>query len=109
MNKEERVGVLLRKVRDLIAEGMKKLMSIQELAEVDTEVWRPAEVQDVIRALQGENVECRCRDDDSDPWSHGVLIGGAIGTDWPWCCRCDYDDPIWQGVPKSWYSGVPYG
>lgn len=48
------------------------------------EVWRPATVEDAIRALRGEIVKCRCWDNNYNEKIEGTLTG-KIPTDiFPW-------------------------
>lgn len=49
--------------------------------------WRPATIEDAIRALRGEAVECRVRDTEDQDWSYRTLVGSSgLGSGWPWFC-----------------------
>ena len=39
------------------------------------EVWRPATIADAIRALQGESIRVRAKDNDDTTWAYGTLSG----------------------------------
>jgi hypothetical protein len=62
---------------------------IADLAPV--EVWRPATVEDAIRALRGEMVECRVWDGLSNHKANAVLVSYAPGCPYPWSAFVDHD------------------
>lgn len=63
---------------------------IADLAPV--EVWRPATVDDAIRALRGETVKCRVWDGVSEHKVNAVLTSYAPGCPYPWAAEfVDHD------------------
>jgi hypothetical protein len=61
------------------------------LRKVDT--WRDATLDDLKRVMDGETVECRCRDEVTDTWRADLLLRG---------CFLRYDDRrVWAAVPPS--------
>jgi hypothetical protein len=51
------------------------------------EVWRPATIDDAIRALQGEEIPCRVWDWNEDNKIVGFLAGAHTGDKFKWLCR----------------------
>jgi len=46
--------------------------------------WRPATVEDAIRALQGNAIRARFRDRPDQRWTESHLRGMVSQSDWPW-------------------------
>lgn len=46
--------------------------------------WRPATVEDAIRALQGNTTRARFRDRPDQRWKESHLRGMVSQSDWPW-------------------------
>lgn len=52
--------------------------------------WRPATIEDAIRAIRGETVKCRVRNDGTkNGWENAELKGHAAGWGSPWFTHCD--------------------
>lgn len=52
-----------------------------------TERWRPATVEDAIRALQGQTIKARFRDFIDREFILGSLVGVVPGSRFPWGSR----------------------
>ena len=61
---------------------------IADLAPV--EVWRPATVEDAIRALRGETVKCRAWDGNVNDQMEGILTGLIPCDTFPWGVKTPY-------------------
>lgn len=46
--------------------------------------WRPATIEDAVRAIRGEVVEARFRDIEFNQWEEYRLKGYVAGNDFPW-------------------------
>ena len=46
--------------------------------------WRPATVEDAIRALRGNAIPARFRDRPDQRWEESHLRGMVSQSDWPW-------------------------
>lgn len=76
-------------------ESAKQLQEILQVAKCDLiagDIWRDATVEDAVRVMRGDHVNCRFRDSSQDEWQDGELVGyvPAIGlSDDGWFCSAD--------------------
>ena len=51
--------------------------------------WRPATIDDAVRAIKGDRVVARFWDSQDSEWLQGFLAGFRDGVDCKWLTRCN--------------------